>query len=117
MDPNPENEELPIIDVTSLRASLERDEVTLIDVLPRVSYDKQHLPGAIHISFYEEGFVERVLAQVDDKSTRIVVYCLTPSCNASSRAARALIEAGFDDVLDFEGGLREWEAAGLDVVR
>ena len=105
------------IDVDELAIELALGEIVVIDVLPRASFEKQRLPDAVHVSFYEEGFVEGVLEQVEDRESRIAVYCLTKSCNASTRAARALTEAGFTNVLDFEGGLRAWEAAGREVVR
>jgi rhodanese-related sulfurtransferase len=97
-----------------LKAMLDQgDDVQLIDVLPRVSFDKQHIPGALHASFYDDDFLERVEALVDDKESTVVVYCVSASCNASAKAARKLVDAGYTNVLDFEGGVREWAEAGF----
>ena len=90
-------------------------ELVLVDVLPRVSFDKQHLPGSVHASFYEPDFLERIEEAVASPRERVVVYCNSKSCNASARAARALLEAGYSEVYDFEGGVDEWRAEGFRV--
>jgi len=91
----------------------ERRELVLIDVLPRVSFLKAHLPGSEHASFYEADFLERVEDLVDAPTERVVVYCNSKSCNASERAAQALVEAGYTNVFDFEGGVDEWRTEGF----
>jgi len=90
-------------------------DLHLIDVLPRASFERRRLPGALNVSFYDDGFAERVEAAVGDRDATVVVYCASASCNASARAAEALRAAGFASVLDFEGGVREWEQAGYPV--
>ncbi len=91
------------------------DELVVIDVLPRVRFEREHLPRAQHASLYDDDFLERVEALVDDPSTEIVVYCGSTGCNASAKAAQRLREAGYGHVLDLEGGLRAWADAGLPV--
>ncbi len=84
-------------------------------MLPRVSYDKAHLPGAVHCSFYDDGFAGRVEALAGGRDVRVVVYCARRSCNASARAAAALDAGGFANVLDFAGGVQEWKEAGYEL--
>jgi len=93
----------------------EDDELLLIDVLPRVSFDKQHIPESEHVSQYEEDFCEEVRALAGSSAQRLVVYCNSKSCNASARAADKLVNAGFENVFDLEGGVAEWRDAGYAV--
>ncbi len=49
-----------------------------------------------------------------DKDAPIVVYCL--SGRMSAIAARRLVELGYTDVSDLEGGMIAWRAAGLPLL-
>ena len=93
----------------------EDDKPLLINVLPRVSFDKQHIPDSEHVSQYGEDFCEEVRALASGSAQRLVVYCNSKSCNASARAALKLVNAGFTNVFDFEGGVHEWREAGYTI--
>lgn len=102
------------IDAIELKRCLDAGEdLVLLHVLPRVSFDKSRLPGAMHASFYDDGFVERAEAFASSEETRLVVYCGSQHCNAATRAAEALREAGTANVVLFTGGIEEWQAAGF----
>ncbi|HEX9549111.1 MAG TPA: rhodanese-like domain-containing protein [Acidimicrobiales bacterium] len=58
------------------RAELERlaeAGAQLVEVLPKDEYDKEHLPGAIHLPLKE--LTREVAAQMLDRGCPIVVYC------------------------------------------
>ena len=86
----------------------------ILDVLPLESFHRQHLPGALNIPL-DEHFDERVLATVSDMRRRLVVVCQTLDCTLSEKAARRLDELGYEDVLDYAGGMTDWMDAGLPV--
>jgi len=91
----------------------EGGDFVLIDVLGAMSYAERHLPGAISIPGNDENFVaEAEKALGGDKSKEVIVYCGSFSCQASPAAAGKLADAGFTNVVDFEGGLADWEEAG-----
>jgi rhodanese-related sulfurtransferase len=49
------------------------------------------------------------------KDASIIVYCGSPECPASGKAAEELQKLGFKNVKAFEGGLKEWKALGYPV--
>lgn len=87
-------------------------DMVLIDVLPEESYQQEHLPGAVNIPYNDENFIAKVENYVMHKNDEIVVYCAHKECTASDKAAEKLQEAGYKNVADFEGGLKEWKKAG-----
>lgn len=67
----------------------------------------KHIPGSLHVQAHGDSFSS--LAKDDD----IVVYCSNVDCNASRAAIKKLRELGYRKVSHYEGGLLDWEAAGL----
>ncbi|HEY0050600.1 MAG TPA: rhodanese-like domain-containing protein [Pyrinomonadaceae bacterium] len=49
------------------------------------------------------------------KDTEIIVYCAGPNCPQSGMAAEKLQTLGYTNVTAYEGGIEEWEAAGLEI--
>jgi rhodanese-related sulfurtransferase len=66
-----------------------------------------HIPGSEHFNTPEELFSSL------DPDDEVVVYCTSPECHSSIALYWALLEAGFDNVRRYSGGLTDWEAAGL----
>jgi rhodanese-related sulfurtransferase len=89
----------------------------LIDVLPEESFEKEHIEGAVNIPVRHDDFVRRVEDLVDEKDNSVIVYCASKECDASPTAARKLEQAGFSNVYDFEGGIKEWKDAGYKTVQ
>jgi len=101
------------IDARELNAIMEEDgDWILIDTLPEESYEQRHIPGAHSVPANEPDFVERVDELVESRDDTVIVYCSDESCGLSPEAAEKLEEAGFTNVLDFSGGLKEWKEAG-----
>lgn len=81
----------------------EDNNFLLIDVRKESEYDAAHIPGAICIPLKELGYRLWNL----EKSKDIIVYCKEDK--SSKVAAQVLINAGFKDVYDLSGGLKNWE--------
>lgn len=90
------------------------DDFVLLDVLGEDSYKNIHLPGAKLVSAHQEKeeFLKGVEEIVDGKSQEVVVYCASFSCQLSPKAAKMLSESGYENVYDFEGGLKDWAKGG-----
>ena len=84
--------------------------VTLLDVRPEDEFSAAHLPGAVNIPLAD---LEARLGDVD-RAREIVAYCRGPWCVLSYEAVAKLRARGFR-IRRLEGGLPEWQAAGLEV--
>jgi rhodanese-related sulfurtransferase len=91
------------------------EEFTLINVLFEEAFRNEHIPGSINLPVDDKYFARKVQELPDvagDVNHTIVVYCASQQCTASSTAAQTLELAGFTNVHRFEGGMRQWKAAG-----
>lgn len=85
----------------------------VVDTLSPDNYQSEHIPGAQNIPGKDDRFVERVEQLVRTRDEPVVVYCAGKSCDLSPAAAKKLEDAGFTNVIDFEGGIDEWKRAGF----
>ena len=88
------------------------EDFKLVEVLANEEYKEGHIPGAINLPLNE---LENGARQKFKKTEKIVVYCESYTCHASTKAAKKLLELGFKEVLDFKGGKRWWRHAGLEL--
>ena len=83
-------------------------DLLLIDVMPKATFDKDHIHGARNIPVDSADFVAAVGRVAGRKDRKIVVYCAGESCDASKRAAAKLVAGGYVDATAYEGGLSAW---------
>lgn len=88
------------------------DGYALVNVLGKDSFREEHIPNSINIPVGQLDEFEQRFA----KSKPIVVYCASPECDASPKAAKALVDRGFVNVFDYANGLSDWKEAGNGVV-
>jgi rhodanese-related sulfurtransferase len=109
-------ESMKTISVEQLRIMRDRqDDIELISVLSADQFRAGHIPDSDNIPVDDQHFIERVDRVAHSRNQKIVLYCASPSCNASEKAARILDEAGFTNVYAFAGGLKAWQEAKLPV--
>ena len=107
------NPPLRIIRAELLQMMLQRtNDFVLIDVMPLIYYQDFHIKGAMSVP--EPELAETV--QSWPRNRRIVVYCLDVECETSRDAAHTLVAMGFTDVLQYEGGKREWRAKKYEAI-
>ncbi len=89
------------------------EPVTLIDVRDPDEYREGYIEPATNVS---RGFLEfRIGSTVADQSAPIVVYCQTGL--RSMLAAKALVDLGYQNVVNLQGGFQKWAQSGLPVVK
>lgn len=108
--------DLPTIDREELKAKLVRgDAVTIVEALPERAYAKEHLPGAVNLP--PDRTRELAPQVLPDPDAEIVVYCSNFHCGRSPKATAMLLQMGYSNVRDYEGGKRDWIEAGLPTER
>lgn len=90
------------------------DGTQLLDVRTAEEWKEGHLKGAKLITVTEDGFLDKSKAALDPKKP-VLVYC--KSGKRSEKAAKELRDAGFTSVLEVEGGISAWQAAGKPVTK
>jgi rhodanese-related sulfurtransferase len=102
---------LQLVPPTEAASIAEQDGVQILDVRTREEFDAGHLAEAEQLDFYAPDFADR-LAELD-RDTTWVVYCR--SGNRSGQATTIMADLGFTSVVDLDGGIVAWQAAGLPV--
>lgn len=80
----------------------------LVNVLKPEAFKNEHIPASINIPKGDEQTFEDRFS----KDKEIIVYCASPTCDASVTVAKRLAEMGFEDVYDYEAGLSDWKQSG-----
>jgi len=95
--------------VEVVKSRLERgDKFILIDVREESEYQKDHIPGAIHMG---KGVIERDIEQkVPNANAELVLYC--GGGFRSALAADNLRKMGYTNVISMDGGIRGWREKG-----
>ena len=85
------------------------------NVLTDEYFGGEFIPGSRRVPLDQVG--REVAHRGFPRDTAIVVYCAGPTCPQSAQAAAKLVAYGFTNVRAYEGGLEEWQGAGLPVER
>jgi thiosulfate/3-mercaptopyruvate sulfurtransferase len=108
-------------------ASMEDQDVAIVNVLPSVSYDASHIPGSINLSCmdlmegdFTQGMdsfkpVEQIALRLSEvaKHKRIITYCGGGIAAAVNAAAHLM--TGHENVAVYDGSLYEWLGEGMPV--
>lgn len=95
------------IDAKGLKALIDsQTSLTLLDARGLEWHDGTIIPGA-KLAFYENT-AEELRLIVPNKESLIIVYCFSFTCPLSDRLAQKLIDLGYNHVLEYPAGLKEW---------
>jgi rhodanese-related sulfurtransferase len=87
----------------------------VLDVRLADDFAAGQIAGALNNCVFEVAFHERLTAQLEDKSRRIILVGATRSSREAEMAYEKLERAGFSDLSILEGGIEEWVRAGLPI--
>ena len=102
--------QIPTVAVTGVPDPLPEGLVVL-DVREQVEWDHGHIEGALHVPLRELPDRLAGLSALTDTQTLVV-------CKVGGRSGQAvgwLVQQGFD-VVNLDGGMLDWEAAGRPMV-
>ncbi|BDY07046.1 rhodanese-like domain-containing protein [Ferrimonas sp. YFM] len=93
---------------------INKEDAVVVDVRSDEEFRKGHIANAKHIPLAE--IKNNQLSTLENhKSAPIIVVC---NAGVSSvQAAQMLVSAGFEKVFSLQGGMTDWKAANLLVVR
>lgn len=100
-------------------SDVEESPVVVVNVLGGYLYGDCHIPNSINIPLNNYGFPEKAKeweAKGWHETKTVVVYCALDTCDASEKAYYMLKGMGFQHVLAYEGGIREWVNLGYPAV-
>lgn len=96
-----------------IRANEGNPDFEIIDVRTPQEYAEGHLENSLLIDFYEDTFREDL--DMLDKNKRYLIYCR--SGNRSGQARDIMQELGFKEVYNMVGGIVQWQADKLPLVK
>ncbi|MGN6228131.1 MAG: rhodanese-like domain-containing protein [Dyella sp.] len=97
----------------ALTLLINRENPLLVDISPRDSYEKGHIPGAKHVLMSQFDPESKDLAKAKDLP--VVVICRAGQ--TAQGAAQRLVKAGFQRVYFLGGGMGAWTQAQLPVAK
>jgi len=96
-----------------IQANAGNGSFVILDVRTPQEYSDGHLEGAINIDYNAPDFKDKVGKQ--DKNKTYLVYCRTGIRSAA--ASKIMAGLGFKNIYNMTGGITDWQALGLAVVK
>jgi rhodanese-related sulfurtransferase len=108
-------ENVPTVSLNEAFQYFSEGSVVFVDARPPELFSEGRIEGAFNIPEHsmEEHLAE--FCQMIPPEVPVVVYCDGQDCVASLKVARALGDAGFQNVQVFYGGWYEWMNAGFPI--
>lgn len=103
------------VTTAELRERTKSDSATVINVLSRDQFEKEHIPGSINIPIDTTNFPKKVERTVGSKDAEVVLYCASATCPASEQGVALLEQYGFNHVADYAPGSQGWRESGLEL--
>lgn len=101
----------PNISVQEAKAMVDSGDVFILDVRTQEEYDAGHISGSTLIP------VEVIGTRLNEipKDRKILVYCR--SGRRSIEASKILVNNGFEEIYNMNGGIDDWIRSGFEVVK
>lgn len=90
-----------------------RENFVIIDVRTPEEYANGHIENAINLDYYSETFKDELNKL--DKNKAYLIYCR--SGRRTGTVLDIMKELGFTEVYNMLGGITQWEAKGLPIIK
>lgn len=102
---HPQNDEkIKVIPSAEYKIAIQED-VQLIDVRTSEEYNSGYIKNAINMDVNSSQFSEQI--KTLDKTKPVYIYCRSGA--RSRAAAQQMIDAGFTEIIDLQGGILRWK--------
>jgi rhodanese-related sulfurtransferase len=101
------------ITIDEAEAKMKNPEVLILDVRTPDEFNQGHIEGAKNINVLDKTFGEKLAELTQDQV--VVVYCRSGS--RSAKAQGIMVEQGFTETYNVQGGIMAWQAKGKKVVK
>jgi rhodanese-related sulfurtransferase len=99
-------DKIAILDAAAYAKAILGKKVQLVDVRTADEYRGGHIKNALNIDFYNSGnFIEAFEKLKKDQP--VYLYCRSGA--RSQKAARKLVNMGFSQIYDLQGGYMRWK--------
>ena len=92
------------------------DGLVVIDARKSSDREKGWIEGSVGLPNTDTN-AESLAKLLPSKSTPVLFYCNGVKCGRSYKSAEIAIAEGYSKIYWFRGGMEEWEAKGLPVVK
>lgn len=103
--------EIKLVTPEEMLSLIESRDVQLIDVRTEEEYQSGFIENAQNIDFNSPTFDEDVSKL--DKTKPVILYCRTGG--RSAKCSQKLLDAGFVQIYELDGGITQWKFKGFDV--
>ncbi len=102
-------EGVSFIDSSVVFEQQKKGEILMIDAMPAIFYEQEHIVGAVNLPLAIFDFMYDMKLGKTDKAKEIVVYGRTISRHYDEEVAAKLVARGFKNVKILNGGLSAWK--------
>jgi rhodanese-related sulfurtransferase len=99
------------VDAAEFKKAVDAKEGIVLDVRTPEEFTEGHIPGAMNVDYNGSDFKDKI-AQLD-KNQKYNVYCRSGKRSAAS--SQILVESGFKNVVNLNGGIMAWQAGNYPV--
>ena len=102
----------PTVTPDEFKLVIAEPDVQLVDVRTPEEYEQGHIVGAMNIDWKNDAFTDEA-GQMLDQSKTVAIYCR--GGRRSHEAGNKLYKMGYTHIVELQGGLEAWKAAGKNV--
>lgn len=102
-------EKANLISAEAAQTLLQNENIQLIDIRTPKEFNEARIENAQNIDFLSSTFADNIKKL--NKEKPILIYCR--SGRRSAKSIKKLLEAGFTEIYDLEGGIIKWKQKGF----
>ncbi|MFH6604431.1 rhodanese-like domain-containing protein [Maribacter algicola] len=99
------SDKISVLDKNAYARAISGNKVQLVDVRTAIEYNSGHIKNAVNIDFFNAANFQKSFEKLN-KDKPVYVYCRSGA--RSFKAAKKLVDMGFAQIYDLQGGYMKW---------